>query len=138
MSWQMIHKNSESLPCKPNLEDYQALRSQFSWEALRAELEATPSGGWNIAHNAVDRHAKGPHANKTALRWLSEAGPIQDFSYADLKALSNRFAHVLEKLGVSKGERVFGLTGRITRSPLLTPSFSKTWAKRLLSALRSA
>lgn len=113
MSWQMIHKNSESLACKPHLENYQMVRAQFSWEALRAELEETPTGGWNIAHNAVDRHANGPLAHKTALRWLSEAGPIQEFSYADLKALSNRFAHVLEKLGVGKGERVFGLTGRI-------------------------
>ncbi|NOQ41977.1 MAG: acetate--CoA ligase, partial [Desulfuromusa sp.] len=46
-------------------------------------------------------------------RWLGKGGQIKDFTYADLKARSNRFANVLRSLEVGKGERVFSLSGRI-------------------------
>jgi len=40
-------------------------------------------------------------------------GPVQEFTYGDLQEHSNRFANVLRRLGVGKGERVFALAGRI-------------------------
>jgi len=97
----------------PNLRDYAASRSSFSWDAARRELEGLPGGGLNIAHEAVDRHAAGARKDHIALRWLGKNGVIQDFSYASLSALSNRFANVLRGLGVGAGERVYVLTGRI-------------------------
>src|SRR5450759_512979 len=97
----------------PNLRDYAAFRSSFSWDAARHELEGLPSGGLNIAHEAVDRHAAGERKHHIALRRLGKNGAIQDFSYAQLCEFSNRFANVLRQLGVSAGERVYVLTGRI-------------------------
>ena len=52
-------------------------------------------------------------AQKTAIRWLGRDDRVVDITYADLRSLTNRFANVLESLGVSRGDRVFGLTGRI-------------------------
>ncbi|MGP1680622.1 MAG: acetate--CoA ligase, partial [Burkholderiales bacterium] len=46
-------------------------------------------------------------------RWLGKSGAIQDFSYTELSRLSNRFANVLQALGVGAGEHVYLLTGRI-------------------------
>jgi acetyl-CoA synthetase len=40
-------------------------------------------------------------------------GTIREFTYGDLQEHSNRFANVLRRLGVTKGERVFALAGRI-------------------------
>ncbi|MBI3059418.1 MAG: acetate--CoA ligase [Deltaproteobacteria bacterium] len=98
----------------PNLLDYDRTRAEFSWDKIQQELSGLPGGrGLNIAHEAVDRHAGGPRRNHLALRWLGKQGQVLDFSYAELKALSNRFANVLRGLGVGKGERVFALTGRI-------------------------
>ena len=34
-------------------------------------------------------------------------------SYGELAAASNRFANVLRRLGVRRGERIFTLTGRV-------------------------
>lgn len=113
MSWEMIKKSPENFKKQPNLRNYNSGYEEFSWDEFRHELEQSPQGGLNIAHNAVDRHARGQLANKTALRWFSKKGQVKDFTFLDLMKLSNRFANVLQKLGVGKGDRVFALTGRI-------------------------
>jgi acetyl-CoA synthetase len=88
-------------------------RPPFSWDRARAELDGLPGGrGLNIAHECVDRHAEGPRAAKPALRFVSRAGSTTEWTYAGLRAATNRFANVLEELGVDAGERVFVLTGR--------------------------
>jgi len=97
----------------PNLRDYGAFCSSFSWDDARRELDGLPNGGLNIAHEAIDRHAAGERREHIALRWLGKNGAIQDFSYAKLRELSNRYANVLRGLGVGAGERVYVLTGRI-------------------------
>jgi acetyl-CoA synthetase len=48
-----------------------------------------------------------------ALRWLGSSGASRDFRYAQLRDLTNRFANVLQRIGIGKGERVFVLAGRI-------------------------
>jgi acetyl-CoA synthetase len=72
-----------------------------------------PGGRWNIAHEAVDRHAAGTTRDRIAIRWLGKNGDIEDFSYADLAAATSRFASGLRSLGVGKGDRVFTLSSRI-------------------------
>lgn len=67
----------------------------------------------NIAHEAVDRHMGTPSQERLAMRWLGKGGSVRDFTFADLSRESSRFANVLVKLGVGKGESVFALSGRI-------------------------
>ncbi len=91
-----------------------AARAAFTWELARTWLDGLPGGaGLNIAHEAVDRHAAGPLAGKVALRMLPKKGEARDVTYGELAALTNRFANVLDHLGVGRGERVFILSGRI-------------------------
>jgi acetyl-CoA synthetase len=98
----------------PNMLDYERERTTFRWEAARSALDGLPGGrGLNIAHEAVDRHAAGPRADRIALRWLGKSGEQRDVTYRDLRALTSRFANVLRGLGVGKGDRVFVLAGRI-------------------------
>lgn len=85
----------------------------FSWASARAELDGLPSGGVNIAHEAVDRQVLAGRGATIALRWLGKNGERREFSYAELMHLSNRFAHGLQRLGVGRGERVCALVGRI-------------------------
>ena len=114
MSWQPIVKSPSSWSIQPNLIDYQQIYADFSWAEVRQELDGLPDGrGLNIAHEAVDRHAVGSGQSRVALRWLGKKGQVKDFSYGELKAQSNRFANLLQTLGVGKGERVFSLCGRI-------------------------
>jgi acetyl-CoA synthetase len=97
----------------PNLVDYDQARATFSWDEARRQLAGLPDGkGLNIAYEAVGPHVPSQGA-RVALRWLSRTGEARDYTYAELGALSDRFARVLERLGVGKGDRVCGLLGRI-------------------------
>lgn len=113
MAWPIIVKTPSADPVAPNMRDYEAERSAFSWPQAGALLGGLPGGGLNIAYEAVDRHAAGALRSKTAIRWLGKNGQTRDFSYGELSRLSNRFANVLRALGVAKGERVYVLAGRI-------------------------
>jgi len=113
MSLPVIQKRLEKLSVQPNMLDYGKTCESFSWDAIRRELDGLPSAGFNITHEAIDRHAAGSRAGQLALRWLGKNREIRDFTFADLRAETNRFANVLAGLGIGKGERVFVLTGRI-------------------------
>jgi acetyl-CoA synthetase len=98
----------------PNLDDYASACAAFSWERARRELSGLPGGrGLNIAHEAVDRHAAGPARDRVAFRFRRRTGTVEDCTWADLRAATNRFANVLDGLGVGKGDRVYALAGRI-------------------------
>jgi acetyl-CoA synthetase len=96
-----------------NLADYDAAVAGFTWEAARARLSGLPRGrGLNIAHEAVDRHAAGPDADRVALRCLAKDGQFTELTYAELREQTSRFANLISGLGVWKGDRVFSLLGR--------------------------
>jgi acetyl-CoA synthetase len=113
MSTTVVDKQLQRGAQKPNLEEYEAARAAFSWDAARSELSGLPGGALNIGHEAVDRHAAGARSGHLALRCLRRNGMHEDFTYAELRAATNRFANVLAGLGVARGECVFILAGRI-------------------------
>ena len=113
-SFPTIHKTRRSDEMPPNLVDYDETYRSFSWDSVRRELSGLPDGrGLNIAYEAVDRHAESELASTVALRFLARDGGVEDWTYAELKRATNRFANVLKRLGVAKGERVFALSGRV-------------------------
>ena len=72
-------------------------------------------GKLNLSYNCVDRHAKGPRADKVALLWEGE--PVSSFgnegkaevrklTYAQLLEQVQKFANVLKSLGIKKGDRI--------------------------------
>ena len=66
MAWEPIRKRLLA-GAGHNLADYDRAVGEFSWAAAQAQLAGLPAGrGINIAHEAVDRHAAGPHAAVTA------------------------------------------------------------------------
>jgi acetyl-CoA synthetase len=113
-TWRIIRKTGRDLIVSPNLKEYELFRQTFTWEDARRELDGLPGGqGLNIAHEAVDRHARGLQSEHLAIRWLGKNGEVRDFTYVQLLSLTNRFANVLQRLGVEKGDRVYVLAGRI-------------------------
>ena len=67
----------------------------------------------NIVDNCLDRYQNTPTRNKTALIWEGENGDARELSYATLHHEVSRFANVLKKLGVVKGDRVTIYMGRV-------------------------
>ena len=108
----VIHKDPRSFAVAPNLPAADEARLRFTWEAMRRELAGLPGGGLNIAYEAVDRHAADGRRDRVALRFLHVDGGSREITYGELARLTNRFANVLAKLGLAKGERLFILTGR--------------------------
>ena len=113
MEQKWIEKDVGALPVKPNLLDYEEVRKSFSWDDVGKNFEGLPSGGLNIAHEAIDRHANGSLKDKPALIWHGKKGEKKTYTYGDLKKETNRFANVIKKLGFEKGERVYILSPRV-------------------------
>jgi acetyl-CoA synthetase len=113
----LIRKNLAQRGVAPNLVDYEKVAATFSWASARAELDGLPGGrGLNIAHEAVDRHARGARGAAIALRCLARrhgSEARRNVTYGELAGLSSRFANVLSRLGIVKGERVFALAPRV-------------------------
>lgn len=109
-----IVKPRAAFGAPPNMPDYQQAHATFTWESARELLDGLPGGrGLNIAHEAVDRHAAGTHADRDALRWIGRGGGQRVLTYRDLKIATNRFANALRTLGMREGDSVFVLAGRI-------------------------
>ncbi|TFU26648.1 acetate--CoA ligase [Thermus tengchongensis] len=63
-------------------------------------------GRTNLAYNALDRHVQTWRRNKAALIWEGEPGEERVLTYHDLWREVQKFANVLKRLGVKKGDRV--------------------------------
>lgn len=114
MPREIIRKSHSVWVIPPNLMDYDEARASFSWEEARGYLDELPGGaGLNIAHEAIDRHAAGPRGQHVALRWVDRNSLPHDYTYLQLRDLTNRFANALGGLGIGKGDRVFVLASRI-------------------------
>ena len=111
MEWKRIHKRLDDY-AGANLLDYQECVRTFSWTQARTLLDGLPNGGLNIAHEAIDRHLSAGRGDRLALRWIGRDEQVRDFTYSALAAATNRFANVLARHGVTKGDRVFSLLGR--------------------------
>jgi len=98
-------------PGKHRLADYDATYKGFKWEDVHQEFDWSRTGKVNMAHEAIDRHLTRGRRNKLALIYTDRERTSR-FTFEDMSLQSNRFANVLRKLGVVKGDRVFVFLGR--------------------------
>ena len=63
-------------------------------------------GKLNASVNCLDRHLTAGRKNKAALIWEADDGSYKTYTYQQLHLEVNRFANVLKKHGVGKGDRV--------------------------------
>ncbi len=72
-----------------------------------AKHEWFVGGKLNVTYNCLDRHLKTWRKNKAAIIWEGEpVGESKTYTYQELYHEVARFANVLKKLGVKKGDRV--------------------------------
>ncbi len=82
------------------------------WDKVFVEDFANASHEWfvggklNVSYNCVDRHVKTWRKNKAALIWESDIGESKTLTYQQLQNQVCRFANVLKKFGIKKGDRV--------------------------------
>jgi acetyl-CoA synthetase len=92
---------------------YEQVVQSFRWNDVIAELGWTGHDGVNLAETIVDRQAQGKRRDKTALLWIGPEGQEQHISYRSLSESSSRFANLLARLGVCKGDRVATFMPRV-------------------------
>ncbi len=63
-------------------------------------------GKLNASYQCVDRHVKTWRRSKVAIYWEAETRETRALSYSTLFRDVNRYASVLQKLGVHKGDRI--------------------------------
>ncbi len=85
---------------------------QKKWEDVLQYDFSVPYVRWftggklNASFNCLDRHVNGPTKDRVALIWESDGGDHRTFTYEQLYHEVNRFANVLKRKGVRKGDRV--------------------------------
>jgi acetyl-CoA synthetase len=96
-------------PANPqaNMGDYNKACQSFDWKDVEQEFSWHRTGKVNIAYEAIDRHAEDPvRSNRFCLIYEDE-NRRERITYRQMRDLSNKFANVLKKLAVEKGDRVF-------------------------------
>jgi len=63
-------------------------------------------GKLNASYNCLDRHINTSLRNKAAIIWEADDGSYKTYTYQQLYYEVNRFANVLKKHGIKKGDRV--------------------------------
>ncbi|MBS4030225.1 MAG: acyl-CoA synthetase [Clostridiales bacterium] len=77
---------------------YEQIYSEFTWQI---------PANYNIGIDICDRHASADE-QKLALIYEDKDGGIQNYTFCDVKLLSNKLANLLQSLGMARGDR-FGI-----------------------------
>ncbi|MFD2116168.1 acetate--CoA ligase [Paenibacillus yanchengensis] len=91
---------------EPNLENYDKVRENFDWTAVEQQFSWYTTGKVNMAYEAIDRHLDENRGNKLALLY-SDSERQEQYTFEQISKQSNRFANILRKLHIDKGDRVF-------------------------------
>ncbi|MDZ4164894.1 MAG: acetate--CoA ligase [Smithellaceae bacterium] len=89
-----------------NLSWFKKWDKVLEWDFERPEIKWFQGGKLNVSYNCLDRFVDTPARNKAAIIWEADDGSYRTFTYQQLFYEVNRFANVLKKQGVVKGDRV--------------------------------
>lgn len=95
----------------PNLADYEGLSEVFEWENIYADADWEAPDEINVAHEVCDRYRT--ERGTVALYFVGSDGDRERITFWELSQRSDRFANVLEGLGVGSGDRVFSYMPRV-------------------------
>ncbi|MDI6715427.1 MAG: acetate--CoA ligase [Actinomycetota bacterium] len=88
------------------LDWYRKWDKVLEWDFEKPDIKWFLGGKLNASYNCLDRHLNNWHKNKAALIWEADDGTYKTYTYQQLHREVNRFANVLKKKGITKGDRV--------------------------------
>ena len=123
--YQKIYKESIENPEKFWGKLAEQLDWYKKWDKVLVEDFANAKHEWfvggklNVCYNCLDRHLKTWRRNKAALIWEGEPeGESKTYTYQELYYEVCRFANVLKKFGIKKGDRVYIYLPMIPELPI--------------------
>ncbi len=89
------------------LDWYKKWDNVYSWDVATSQCTWFAGGKLNVSYNCLDRHVKAGKGDKVAIKWEGdEPGNNKTITYGEMLDQVSRFANVLKKYGVKKGDRV--------------------------------
>jgi len=90
-----------------SLDWYKKWDSVYTWDSKTCENTWFAGGKLNASYNCLDRHVQAGRKDTVAIIWEpDEPGQGRSLTYGELLDSVSRFANVLKKYGVKKGDRV--------------------------------
>lgn len=132
-----------------NIGSYDERAKNFSWDISEKELGYQPGDNINIGWYCTDRICDMGKAEKTALIWEGLGGKHKQYTYNDLRLLSNTIAGFLTSLGIVAEDRVcifldripelyIGFVGILKTGAIAQPLFSAFGEESLIVRLENA
>jgi len=111
--YEQIYKKSIDDPEKfwaekaeQNLAWFKKWDKVLEYDFMKPWVKWFAGGKLNASVNCLDRFITTPTRNKTAIIWEADNGEDRSYTYEQLYHEVNRFANVLKKKGIKKGDRV--------------------------------
>jgi len=111
--YEKIYKRSVDDPegfwadiAEKNISWYKKWDKVLEYDFRKPDIKWFIGGKLNASYNCLDRHITTATRNKAAIIWEADDGSYKTFTYQQLYREVNRFANVLKKNGVSRGDRV--------------------------------
>ena len=87
------------------IEKYLKQTKFADYDDFKSNYELIVPEDFNFAYDVVDGWAE-KEPNKRALLWTNDQGDVREFSFADLKKLTDQTASYFQSLGIKKGDMV--------------------------------
>ena len=111
--YEKLYKQSVDNPDKfwaeqaeKNLTWYKKWDKVLDYDFHKPYIKWFQGGKLNASVQCLDRHVNNATRNKAALIWEADGGEYKTFTYQQLYMEVNKFANVLKKKGIKKGDRV--------------------------------
>lgn len=132
-----------------NMHPYEEERKNFTWKLSEEELGYKPGDNINIGEYCTDRICRMGMGSKLALIWEDSVGNLKNYSFNDIRLLTNRIAAYLKSIGINPGERVclfmdkvpelyFGFLGILKMGAIAQPLYSAFGSESLFTRLDDA
>ncbi len=84
---------------------YRKWKNVYSWDPEKAICKWFEGGKLNASYNCLDRHLS-TRGDRIAIKWEGDGGDVATYTYKQLYDEVCKFANVLKKRGIKKGDRV--------------------------------
>lgn len=132
-----------------NMKSYEEELKSFSWKTSEDELGYKDGDIINIGEYCSDRICRLGLGYKKALIWQDHSGNIKEYTFHDMKVLTNSFAAYLQKLGLNPGDRIclfmdkipelyFGFVAVLKMGSIVQPLYSAFGSESLATRLEDA
>jgi len=89
-----------------NISWYRKWDKVLDYDFYKPYIKWFQGGRLNVSYNCLDRHLRTATRNKAAIIWEADDGSYKTYTYQQLHTEVCRFANVLKKHGIKKGDRV--------------------------------